>query len=602
MKLKTAFQMTAIAVFITSMTGAGAMTAGSYETSAVGIDGDVVLRTTVSQDKIEKIEVVRHKETAGIGTTALETLPERIVKTQSLAVDGVSGATVTSKAVITAVTEALKKAGADISIFLAKPKNADKGKDRVLDTQFVVIGGGGAGQTAAIRANQLGVDTIVLEKQAMMGGAFAMHGGWMLVTGSEVQKQAGVSEDSPNAMVHDFLANGHFKNDLAKLKLYAENVGPTVDWLVKDVGLKFDMKRGLQRQGEYVYDRVLYYEGNTPGIMRTFDAAIKKADNVKIVTSARAEELIVKDGQVVGVKATLADGGKLTVNAKAVLLATGGYGNNKAMLREPVKSALYYGPMCSTGDGFTMAEKIGAATYNMQYGKLYPNGVEVAPGIAKSTIFGNNAALLKGAFIVDKSGKRVVDEKSSNNTILQQLLKDKDRTFYLVMDEPSFEAFRGNVASNMISQNEIDDWLKADGQGTPLLVRGNTLAEAARKAGIDGKALAETVKRYNGFVKAGEDKDFKRPAEYMKQTFDDSKAVYIVEQQPRFATTLGGIRATDEFEVLDTEGKPIRNLFVAGEAINTVHGDDSPIGANAGWAVTSGKLAAEAAANRIEKN
>ena len=591
--------LTAVAVALAMTSGAHAMKPGTYETSAVGIDGDVVVRTTVTADKIEKIVVTKHRETAGIGTTAIDTLPARIVDTQSLAVDTVSGATVTSKAVIAAVTEALKQAGADMTVFLAKPKTKAQTKNVVMNTDFVIVGGGGAGQTAAIRADQLGVNTILLEKQAMLGGAFAMHGGWMIVTGSEVQKKAGVTEDSPNAMVHDFLANGHFKNNLGKLKLYAENVGPTVDWLVNSVGVKFDLKRGLQRQGEYVYDRVLFYEDNTPGILRTFSAALDKADKVKIVKNAKAEELIVKDGKVVGVKATLAGGENLTVNAKAVLLATGGYGNNKAMLQEPVKSALYYGPVCSTGDGFTMAEKIGAGAENKQYGKLYPNGVEVAKGEAKSSLFGNNAALLKGAFIVNKAGLRVVDEKASNNTILQQLLKDPQKTFYLVMDEQSFEAFRNNVASNMISQNEIETWLKADGKGTPMLVHGKGLAEAAKKAGIDADALAKTVDRYNGFVETGVDKDFGRPAQYMKQKFDASKTVYIIEQQPRFATTLGGLTATDEFEVLDKNGKPITNLFVVGESINTVHGDDSPIGANAGWAITSGKLAAEAAAKRI---
>lgn len=579
-----------------------AMNSGTYETSAMGIDGPVVVKTTVSGDRIEKVEVVKHTETAGIGTAAIESLPQRIVDAQSLAIDATSGATVTSNAILKAVEEAVKTAGGDIAVFMVKPKaQAKAGKPQTMSTQFLIIGAGGAGQTAAIRANQLGVDTILLEKMPMTGGAFAMHGGWMLVTGSEIQKKLGVTEDSPNAMVHDFLANGHFKNDLRKLMLYAENVGPTVDWLQKDVGLKFDEKRGLQRQGEYVYDRVLYYQGMTPGIIKTFSDALSKAENVKIVTNARAEELIVKDHQVVGVKATLKDGTPLTVNADAVLISTGGYGNNKDMLQEPVKSALYYGPSCSTGDGHRMAEAAGAKLENMQYGKLYPNGVEVSPGYAKSTIFGNNAALLQSAFLVNKDGKRVVDEKASNNTILQQLLKDSSRTFYLVMDEPSFKAFRSNLENNMISQNEIDTWLKADGKTKPVLVSGSTLEEAAAKAGINGAALKETAARYNSFVKSGDDKDFHRPAAYMKHEVAASGPYYIIEQQPRFATTLGGICATDELEVIGTDGQVIRNLFVAGEAINTVHGDDSPIGANAGWAMTSGKLAAEAAAKRVEK-
>lgn len=598
----TTFALRKSVAAVAVLLGAGlaqAMNPGVYETSANGIDGPVTVKTEVSADKIVKVEVVNHKETAGIGTTAIDTIPGRIVETQSVAVDVVSGATVTSNAILAAVAAAIEKAGGDIKVFQVKPQATGPVKTREMKTQFLIIGGGGAGQTAAIRANELGVKTLLLEKQAMLGGAFAMHGGWMIVTGADVQKRLGVTGDSPNAMIHDFLANGQYENDLDKLVIYARNVGPTVNWLESYVGLKFDEKRGLQRQGEYVFDRVLFYEGNTPGILRTFKAKLDQAKNLDIVTGARAEELIIKEGRVTGVKATMADGTKLTVTADAVLLATGGYGANKEMLQEPVKSSLYYGPVCSTGDGFRMAEAAGATLHNMQFGKLYPNGVEVAAGEAKSTLFGNNAALLESAIIVNQKGVRVVDEKASNHTILTALLAEPSKTFYLVMDEKGFTAWRNNVAANMISQTEIDAWLAADGKKPPLLVKGDTLEAAAKKAGIDAAALAETVKRYNGFVKAGEDKDFRRPAKFMLNPIPDKGPFYIVEQKPRFATTLGSIVSTDEFEVLGKNGKPITNLFVAGESTNSVHGNDSPIGANAGWACTSGKLAAEAAAKRI---
>lgn len=578
---------------------AQAMNPGVYETSANGIDGPVTVKTEVSSDKILKVEVVNHKETEGIGTAAIDSLPGRIVEMQSVAIDAVSGATVTSNAILAAVASAIEKAGGDIKVFQVKPQVTGPVKTREMTTQFLIIGGGGAGQTAAIRADEFGVKTLLLEKQAMLGGAFAMHGGWMIVTGADVQKRLGVKNDSPNAMVHDFLANGQFENDLNKLVIYARNIGPTVNWLENYVGLKFDERRGLQRQGEYVFDRVLFYEDNTPGIIRTFKAKLDQAKNLEIVTGARAEELVVKDGRVTGIKATMADGTKLTVTAEAVLLATGGYGNNKEMLQEPVKSALYYGPVCSTGDGFRMAQAVGAQLHNMQFGKLYPNGVEVAPGKAKSTLFGNNAALLESAIIVNKKGVRVVDEKASNHTILTALLAEPSKTFYFVMDEKGFRAWRSNVASNMISQTEIDAWLANDGKNPPLLVKGDTLEDAAKKAGIDAAALAETVKRYNGFVQAGEDKDFGRPAKFMLNQIPDKGPFYIVEQKPRFATTLGSVVSSDEFEVLDRDGKPIANLFVAGESTNSVHGNDSPIGANAGWACTSGKLAAEVAAKRI---
>lgn len=589
-----------LALAATIVSAAPSYKPGTYEGTAMGINAPVKVAVTVSKYRITAIKVIDQKETKGIGSYALEMIPERILKNQSLMVDNVSGATVSTFAVKTAVADAIKKAGVNPDSLMIPVKTKKTGKAQNLTTDFVVIGAGGSGQIAAIRAGQLGVKTIVLEKMPMVGGAFAMHGGWMIVQGSKLQKEMGVTEDSPNAMVHDFLANGHYKNDLMKLNMYATHVGSTIDWLQDYVGVKFDKKRGLQRLGEYVYNRVMFYEGGTPSIEAAYTAALKRDKNIRLMTNTKAESLIVKNGKVVGVKA-VKDGAPVTIKAKAVLIATGGYGNNKAMLQEPVKSALYYGPKSATGDGHRIAAAAGAELIHMERGKIYPNGVEVAPGEAKSTLFGNNAALLHSAIIVNSKGMRVVDEKASNNTIKQKLMSDPKREFYLVMDEPSFKAFRSSLSTNGITEGNVDEWLANDGKSEPLVVKGATLKEVASKARIDGAALEKTVARYNGFVKAKRDEDFGRPAAYMKETVADHGPYYICEQKPRFATTLGSIRATDGLEVLNKNGKVIRNLFVSGEASNVVQGDDSPVGANVGWAATSGKFVAEEVAKRLKK-
>ena len=263
------------------------------------------------------------------------------------------------------------------------------------------------------------------------------------------------------------------------------------------------------------------------------------------------------------------------------------------MLQGDIKHALYYGPVSSTGDGHQMAEDVGAALQLMDCGKIYPQGIESSPGIAKSTLQGNNAAYDISGILVDLNGKRVANEKDAGKDILATQLKQKNATLYLVMDAPSFEAFRRIIGNNGITPAEVDRWLEQNGQSTPVFAHGDTLDEAAKAAGIDAEGLKATIARYNGFVKAGKDDDFGRPVRFMKKTIDASGPMYIVEQKPRFATSLGSVVVDTSLHVLDKNGQPIPNLYAAGEVANAVHGDDSAPGANVGWGITSGKAVSD---------
>ena len=199
-----------------------------------------------------------------------------------------------------------------------------------------------------------------------------------------------------------------------------------------------------------------------------------------------------------------------------MILATGGYGANRDMLTGNLKTTLYYGPVSSTGDGHKMAMKAGAGMQLMPYAKIYYNGLEVAPGVAKSTLTGNANALSLGAIMVNKSGKRVVDEKGTGRSIVTVQSKSEGNQLYLVMDEPTFKIFRDGIKNNGVSPAEVDAWLAKNGKGTPLFAHGKTLAEAAKNAGLNADNLVATVKRYNGFVKSGKDEDFGRKPENMK--------------------------------------------------------------------------------------
>ncbi len=578
---------------------ASAYTAGVYTASASGNNGAMTVEVTFADGVIESVKVLEHSETPGLSDPAIERIPSAIVENQSLAVDVVSGATNTSKAILAAVEDCVKQAGGDVeALKAASNKSAEAGETVSLTTDLVVVGGGGAGMTAAINARANGIEVVLLEKMSFLGGATSICGGSMIITGSQMQKDFGVSDDSAEVLYADNFKNGGELNDQAKLKLYSENVGETADWLRDEVGVGF-REDGLMFQAEHSINRVANFEGSAAGLTKTL-ADQTNASGATVMMETRAETLIVEDGVVTGVTAKAADGTAYEIKAKAVLLATGGFGANQDLLPDTLKPVLYYGPPSSTGDGHIMAESVSAKFQMMEYGKIYPNGVEVAPNIGKSTIYANMASTKVAGIIVGKDGNRVWNEKGTNKDLLKVLQQQPDQTMYFFMDRASFDAFKTGLANTGITDENVTAWLANNGSEKPLFAHGETVEEVAAVAGIDAAQLKATIERYNGFVEAGTDEDFGRPAEFLAAKIGEGP-YYIVEQKPRFATTLGGVCATDNFEIVDENDAPIPGLYAAGELIGGVQGEDSPPGSNVGWALTSGRMVGEYIAQQLTK-
>ena len=570
---------------------AGIYTPGTYTGTAAGKNGDVKVEVTFSANAIDSVKVVEHSETAGISDGAIENIPAAIVENQSLAVDTVSGATITSDAILNAVADAVAQAGGDVEALKSAAAPAGEKEAKELSADVIVVGGGGAGMAAATRLAQLGKSVILVEKSGFLGGAISVSGGNQVVMGSQLQIDNGVADDSVESMVADFETNGANKNNKEILTLFAENVGATTDWLVASCGITFE--EGLHQLGEYSHNRELAYTGGGAGFAEAMRKAVEEA-GVQVLLNTKAESLIADNGTVTGVKAASSDA-DYTLTAGDVVLATGGYGANKDMLTDEMKSALYYGPASSTGEGIQMAQAVGAQTANMEYGKRYPNGIEVSEGMAKSTIAGNIVGWTMSAILVNKDGNRVVNEKASNRTILEEELKQEGGELYLLLDAETFEAWKAKLAPAGISDADIEKYLEANGTTTPVFAHGETLEEAAAAAGINADNLKATVEKYNGFVAKGSDDDFGRAATYLTKTIGEGP-YYIVEQKPRFATTMGGLVINTSMQVLNEAGEPISGLYAAGENCGQVMGDDSPSGANNALALTSGKLAADAIA------
>ena len=574
-------------------TQARTYTPGTYTGVGAGKNGDITVEVTFSAEKIESIRIVSHTETPSLSDAAIEQIPAKIVESQSLGVDAVSGATYTSDGIVEAVADAVKQAGGDVEALKNVQVAAGEHVEEELTTDVVVVGGGGAGMSAAVRLAELGQQVILFEKSSFLGGAISVSGGNQVVMGAQLQADNGVEDDSVESMVADFEANGANKNNKEILTLFAENVGAATDWLVASCGIEFDA--GLHQLGEYSHNRELAYTGGGAGFAERMRKAVENS-GATVYLSTKVESLLVEDGAVVGVKAVSTDGTKeYTVHAANVVLATGGYGNNKDMLTDEMKSALYYGPSTSTGDGIRMAEVVNAQTANMEYGKRYPNGIEVDTGIAKSTIAGNIVGWTMSAILVNADGNRVVNEKASNRTILEEELQQPGGMLYLLLDAETFEVWKTKLAPAGISDGDIEKYLAANGTTTPVFAHGETLEEAAAAAGVNAENLAATVEKYNSFVEKGEDADFGRNASYLTMKIG-AGPYYLIEQKPRFATTMGGLVVNTNMQVLNQEGSAISGLYAAGETCGQVMGDDSPSGANNAWAITSGKLAADAIA------
>ena len=568
-------------------------TAGTYEGTAVGNGGNVTVSVTFTEDAIESIEVVSQSETPTVAAKALEILPQAIIDAQSLGIDGCTGATVSSAAILNAVGDAAKQAGADMDALYATVEKTLSDEVVEMDADVVVVGAGAAGMAATLRVQDLGKHAVLVEKTYRLGGCISVSGGNQVVTGSELQVEAGVDDDTADSMVEDFQKNGEDLCVPELIDLYANHVGETTDWLNQDHNVEYNMDGGLHDLAEYSHNRELAYLGGGAGATETLREEIANC-GADVLTCTSIQSLIVEDGKVAGVVAKAEDGTTYNIHASGVILATGGYGASSKWKPESLANSLYYGLTTSTGDGLTVAtEDVNAGTRMLEYAKQYPNGVEVSEGRAKSTIDGNLVVWPMSAILVSPEGERVVNEKASNHDILEVELQQTNSMLYLLMDAENWAAWYEKLPGTGFNMDSVAQWLDENGSGTPCFAHGETVADVAERVGIDPEVLQTTVDDYNAGVDAGED-EFGRTGDYLKMKIGDGE-YYMVEQKPRYATTMGGIVINEGLQVEDADGNVIDGLYAAGEFVGGVMGSNSPSGANNGWALTSGKLAAEAA-------
>ena len=576
--------------------------AGTYTGEGQGNNGPITVEVVFSENAIKSVRILSHTETPGLSDPAIERIPARIVESQSLKVDVVSGATNCSNGILEAVADCVRQAGGNLEALKTgaiSKKPARSLKKTELQTDLLVIGAGGAGLSAANAALQDGVKNVVLiEKQAALAGASSIAGG-LAAGDSDLQRSFGLTGDTPEKIFMDIMKGGGFSNDARLTWIFAKSMGKVGDWLVKDMGVP--IKTRFSNFPEHSVQRSFSVTGGSANMLKIL-AEKFTAGGGTLLMETTAESFIMDGKTVAGAVAKGADGNVVNIRAKKTILATGGFGNNPEMLSDSLSIALFYGASASTGEGIRMAEKIGARLQFMDYAKMYPQGIEVKPGFARvATVHDMLTTQATGAIYVNKDGNRVVNENTDFVSIKNVTKQQKDHILFLMMDQQAWDKWSvlandSDSPAGRFTFEEQERWFNTP-DGVPVFRRGTDIVEVARTAGIDGAALKNTVARWNKMVAAGKDEDFGRAQLF---PFSTDGKVYIVEQKLRFATTLGGVRVNEGFEVERVDGGTIPGLYAAGECVGGVHGYESMPTCMLSWAVTSGKLAGDSVAKTIK--
>ena len=605
----------------------GCSTGKTYTGEAFGHDKEnpVKVTLTIKDKTITKVEVDASHETNGIGSKAAETMPGAIVAANSLDVDGVSGATQTSKAIIEAATAALKQAGLEPSDLTSKKTTATKAKDIEETVDVVVVGAGGAGMTAAITATDAGKKVIVVESQPIAGGNSVRSTGGMNAAKTpyqdknEFKEAAGVEKtlataaekfadnatitalaatvksqwdayqanpqgyfDSVELMELDTLIGGKGKNNPELVKTLAENSAAAIEWLAS-IGAEVKNVGAFGGASVKRIHRPVNADGKVTAVGAYIVPILEKNlqdRNVQFLFDTTANEIIMKDGKAVGIKATGKDGHKVTINAKSVVIATGGFGANAEMVEKykpELKGFATTNAEGAQGQGIDMATAVGAATVDMDQIQIHPTVHIDEDGNAHLITEGVRG---DGAILVNKEGKRFFDEVQTRDKVSAAEIQQTDGEAWLILDQKMVDGaavYQGYVNSGYAKT-------------------GKTIEELAKNINVDPATLAETMKNWAEIYANKVDPEFGRTS-FSAENALDQAPYYAILVKPGIHHTMGGLKINTNTEVLNEKGEVISGLFAAGEVTGGIHGANRLGGTAVTDIIVFGQIAGENAAD-----
>lgn len=419
----------------------------------------------------------------------------------------------------------------------------------------IVVGSGGAGMAAAISAKDAGANVVIFEKMPLVGGNTSKSSAGMNASQTKFQKEKGV-EDSNDLFYEESLKGGKGTNDPALLRFFVDNSAAAIDWL-DSMNIKLD---NLTTTGGMSVTRTHRPTDGSAVGQYLVSGLYGNVTERKIPTFVNADvtDITEKDGAVTGVKVTVA-GKEKTVSAKAVVLTTGGFAANMDMVtkyKPELKGYVSTNHKGSTGDGITLAQKLGAATVDMEQIQIHPTVEQ------KSAYLITEAVRGEGAILVNSEGKRFFNELETRDKVSAAINGLNPNFAYVVFDD----ALRGRVKA-------INQYAEKG-----LVVEGATIEELAKKLSVDEATLKATLESWNKAVAEKKDADFGRTTGMDK---DLSKApYYAIKVSPGVHHTMGGLKINTNTEVLKEDGSAISGLYAAGEVTGGVHGANR-IGGNA---------------------
>ena len=563
-------------------------TPGIYEASAQGMGGPVVVTMEFSEDAILSVQAVGELETKGLGDVAIEQLTKDVMNAQSAEVDMVSGATVSSTAMMTAVADCINQAK---GIAEEKPVVSEETAD------VIIVGAGAAGLSAAAEAVKNGASVIVLETNSFLGGAAGTSMGNILDLNPETFAQA----DRNDAALEKYVSYGEdrfpepwktdYKTLLAQIEEYKQNGQDKgslvtvervmIDHYVKGMGqdlegntvsLDYNMIRAGVENSWSNYNWLVGYGLTTTPLMEyvstpagrgmgLIELLTKAAEGAEIRLNTRATELIVEDGKVTGVIAKDAEGNTITYHAKGgVVLATGSFSSNGEMVAQYQKIGTGLtanipsnNPAGNRGDGIVMAQAIGAELRDMGFIQTYLKGYQ------NLAVSGEATNVFKAAqLMVNINAVRFADDSNQNHIVSREGNDQPDGILFAIGDSQMIEALNAQ-------QEGFADELVNRGMAWTA----DTLEDVAALAGLDAATLTDTVSTFNSYVDAGNDQAFGR------KTFNgkvETGPFCVVKLQLACHLTFGGLVIDNNAQVLDTQGNPIPGLYAAGDVTSGYEG------------------------------
>lgn len=598
---------------------------GTFEGKAYGNNGWLTVEVNIKDNKITDIKTPGQRETKYLGDTAIREIGKDVLQYQTLNVDNIAGATVTSTALKTAIAQAIEKAGGDIAAFqkpvpekIKKVAGITKGS-----ADLIIVGAGGAGLSAAVTAKDLGVkNVLVLEKMPVIGGNTLRCASAFNAADPDRQKALPMTETLKEAVVKAInekpVSEEHAKlmaDVKAKYEAYLKSGSKTLfdcpEWhalqtynggdkvgqipLIRQYSNNvLDTLHWMQSKGSPVMDRVSQGAGalwqrthqlDAPAGLGLIDplyqAAVKQGVNFKL--GMRVQDLILNDkGRVIGVTATDKVGNKYEFTSKdGVILATGGYSQNKEMRQKSAphltSEMVSTNQPGATGDGIIIATRHGADTTGMNYVQVYPLAT---PGTGALQGRARKMSGLDDVIDVNKNGERFVKEDARRDEFVAAIKKQPGGVVYDINDS--------SIVKPLNSFNEDVETLVSIGR----IYKADSLADLAKQLGMPADKLEATVAEFNKMVEAKKDPKFGR------KLFDRpivKPPFYATPRAPSIHHTMGGLQISTNAQVLDKNGKPIPRLYAAGEVTGGIHGSNRLGGNATADVLTFGRIAAKSA-------